>query len=405
MAEFLNALIVPHQRRKHVQAELERLTPGVLYQGQLDMTPFDLSRLEWAERREGVFVRWRQSILDVSIPRILSGRLNCPVLLAYLCGKAVWGYALFYKGSPVDQFQTDPDYLRDGLAGSAPPERRAARLAQYFPANREDLLPYLTSQTGLGLEDFLSTLAPWAGEMLTSNQLAPTPITPVPDRSSPRSNAPDRQRQPAGEPGLEACLPFLTGVKVLRRARPFPLPLFSKKPSAPEVLPHQGWTARELEEVLDRFCSGALERLELDFTVYSEGAYVRRLGKTVRQSFRLTLVLIRENGRCMCLLLDDQESALHRLIADRETYMTVDSKELEKTLFHGQTVEQYVVFSDPLPASVRSEVLFLLARLDRRDSALSPTRRMGVWSGQVPMSNTQAAREHHQENRRIWCFE
>lgn len=245
MAEFLNVLIVPHQRRKHVQAELERLTPGVLYMGQLDRTPFDLSRLEWAERREGVFVRWKQSILDVSAPRILSGRLNCPVLLAYLCDEVCWGYALFYKGSPADQFQTDPDYLRDGLAGSAPPERRAARLAQYFPASREDLLPYLTSQTGLGLEDFLSTLAPWAGGMLTSDQLAPTPITPAPDCSSPRSNAPDRQRQPAGEPGPEACLPFLTGVKALRPKPAFPLSLFSKKP-APETIPHQGWTAQEL---------------------------------------------------------------------------------------------------------------------------------------------------------------
>ena len=42
MSEFLNVLLCPHQRRKHVQAELERLTPGVVFQGQLD-----LSRLEF----------------------------------------------------------------------------------------------------------------------------------------------------------------------------------------------------------------------------------------------------------------------------------------------------------------------------------------------------------------------
>ena len=28
MSEFLNALIIPRQRRRHVQAELERLTPA-----------------------------------------------------------------------------------------------------------------------------------------------------------------------------------------------------------------------------------------------------------------------------------------------------------------------------------------------------------------------------------------
>ncbi len=426
MSEFLNALIIPRQRRRHVQAELERLTPGVLYMGQLDRTPFDLSRLEWAECREGVFVRWTQSLLDLSAPRILSGRLNCPVLLAYLCDGAFWGCALFYKGSPVDHFRTAPGLLHDGFTDSAPPERRAAWLAQYFPAGREDLLPYLVPWTpeelagagdpvspqdahprgdGWQLSDFLSTLAPWTRDMLTSDQLTTAPAAPAPDRSSPKSNAPDRQRQPEAAPGPEACLPFLAGVKVLRPKPSFPLSLFSKHRPVPETVPHDGWTRQELSDILDQFCSGALDRLELDFTVYSEGAYVRRLGKAFRRSYRLTLVLIREAGRCMCLLLDDQESALHRLIADRDTYMTVDSKDLEKTTFHGQTVNQYVVFPQPCPAAIRPEVDYLLARLDRRDDVLSPTRRMGVWSGDVPMTNTEAAKRQHQENRQIWCFE
>ena len=123
------------------------------------------------------------------------------------------------------------------------------------------------------------------------------------------------------------------------------------------------------------------------------------------QTFRLTLELIREEGRCMCLLLDDQESGIYRLIADREVYMTVDTTELERTVFHGQRVEGYVVFPEPAPETVRRELPLLLARLDRRDDVLSPTRRMGVWSGEVPMTNTEAAKRQHQENRQIWCFE
>ena len=107
----------------------------------------------------------------------------------------------------------------------------------------------------------------------------------------------------------------------------------------------------------------------------------------------------------MCLLLDDQESGIYRLIADREVYMTVDTKELERTVFHGQRVEGYVVFPEPAPEAVRRELPLLLARLDRRDDVLSPTRRMGVWSGDVPMTNTEAAKRQHQENRQIWCFE
>ena len=433
MDRFLNVLICPHQRRKHVQAELERLTPGVIYMGQLDMSELPLYQMEWAERREGVFVRWPRSILDTSMPRILSGRLNCAILLAYVCDETTWGYALYYKGSPVDNFRAVPGYLQDGFADDTPPERRAARLAQYFPASKEDIQAYLIPWTqsdleGSGapahstdphprgdcwqLEDFLNTLVPWTHGMLTSDQLSPTAAAPVPDPSSPRENAPDRgrgQRPPEREPAPDNCLPLLTEVKALRRGWPFPLSLLyallPKKRPAPEVIPHQGWTARELEHILDRFCGGALDRLELHFTVQEEGAYIRRLRKTVCQSFRLTIVLIREGRRCMCLVLDDQNSGVYRLIADRKTYMTVDSKDLEQTLFHGQRVEQYVVFQRPRPDVIHQEVNFLLARLDCRDDALSPTTRMGVWSSQVPMANTQAARKQHQELRQLWSMQ
>ena len=276
MSRFLNVLICPHQRRKHVQAELERLKPGVVYLGELDMSRLEVPEMEWAERREGVFVRWRRSILDTSVPRILSGRLNCAVLLAYVRDDAMWGYVLCYKGSLTDQFQTVPDGLQDGFGDNASPEQRAARLAQYFPAGREDIVGYLTPWTeaeraGGGLpahpgdrhprgdcwqlEDFLNNLVPWAYDMLTSRQLAPTKTAPVPDASSPKENAPDReggQRPPEREPGPETCLPFLTGVKALCRApsRPWVYGLFPQKRPAPETIPWEGWTVRELEGTL-----------------------------------------------------------------------------------------------------------------------------------------------------------
>ena len=34
---------------------------------------------------------------------------------------------------------------------------------------------------------------------------------------------------------------------------------------------------------------------------------------------------------------------------DRNTYMNVDIKDLEKTVFHGQTVDKYKVFGGLLP--------------------------------------------------------
>lgn len=424
MSEFINVLLCPHQRRKHVQAELERLTPGVLFMGQLDMSELDLSRMEWAERREGVLVRWRRSILDVSMPRILSGRLNGPILLAYICDETMWGYRLYYKGSPVDAFDTMPVPFEAPPPDPPTPEQRAARLASYFSGGRDALREYLipwaeaekdgekvfpsdTYPRGncWQLEDFINNLAPWAYKMLTSDELAPTATAPVPDVSSPHSNAPDHIRPPQPpEPGPEACLPFLTGVRAVRRGWTFPLSLlyrlFPQKRPAPETVPHEGWGLPELEDILERFYTGKLTRLELDFTLQGEGTYIRRLRKTVYQPFRLTLELIREKNRCMCLLLDGQDRTVYRLIADRDTYMTVDISQLEHTVFCGQDVESYTVFVGSVPETFRRETALLLSRLENRDGVLSATARMGVWS----CAGLHFSVEQHERHQREWCL-
>ena len=421
MSVFLNVLICPHQRRRHVQAAMEKISPSVL-----EMFQLDPAQVQWAERREGVLARWAGCVQEASLPRILSGWLDGPVLLAYLRDGESWGYQLHYKGSPTDAFDTIPGPF---AAPDPPtPEQRAARLALYFTAGREDIREYLVPWTreelenggalaypsdlhprgdGMQLADFLGNLAPWTRGMLTSDQLAPTETAPVPDLSSPHSNAPDTeagQRPPDPEPGLEVCLPFLTGVRGQRRTPAFPLSLFTKKRPAPEDIPCEGWTAYELSEVLDRFQTGKLDRLELSFTLQGKGTFVRRLRKTVYQPFQLTLELIREGKRCVCLLLDGEACALYFLVADTHAYCTVDSEDLEQVEFHGQKVKEYVVFQEPGPEAVRREAVCLLSRLDRRDDALSALSRNGVWSCDLPLTVTPVVRQRYQELRDIWTI-
>lgn len=405
MSTSLNILIFPHQRLRHVQPEVNKLDDSVMR-----LYGLDVSVLRWAECREGVLARFEGAVCPEMLVRIPSAKLDCTALLLCLREGGGWGCQLCFKGSVEDSFQLMPGAPPD----SAAPEQHAARLVRRFRGDREKLLFWLTQevpetegfQTEL-LEGLLGHLAPWAWEILASGQLAAAPAPPVPDSSSPEENAPDRERgqHPSErEPSPEACLPFLTGVRALRRGWPFPLSLlyrlFPQKRPALETAAHEGWTVRELEDTLERFYAGDLAQLELEFSLSGAGTYIRRLKKTVYHPFRLTLVLIREKRRCMCLLLDDQQPTLYRLVANRDTYMNVDIKDLKRTVFHGQSVEEYTVFSAPLPPFFRQEISLLLARLDRRDSALSATARMGVWSCEGLHFN----REQYQQFLDAWLL-
>lgn len=406
MSTSVTLLIFPRQRLRRAQEEVGKLSDSVMRLYELD-----LSGLRWAECREGVVARLKGGASPEMLVRIPSAKLECTALMVSRSRESGWSFRLCWKGTVEDAFETGQ--TQQTPPGPVTPEQHAARLARRFPKlDREALLACLAREEDSDApEEFLGILAPWARQLLALDQLAPAPAAPVPDLSSPEQNAPDRsegQRPPEPEPGIETCLPFLTAVRALRRGWSFPLSLlyvlFPNRRPRPEEIPCGNWTARELEEVLSRFCRGELDRLELDFTLQGAGNYVRRLGKTVYQPVRATLELIREKGRCMCLFLDDQDSSLYRLIADKTPYMTVDSEDLEKTVFHGQTVEAYTVFPEPSPVAIPREAAFLLARLNRRDAALSATSRMGVWSHEGAITNTPADKERHQERRKLWCM-
>ncbi len=401
MRDSFTILIYPHQRLRHLQPTVDGLSDAVMRLYGLDM-----SALRWTECREGSLALFEGGVCPEMAARIPSAKLDCAALLLYLREGGSWGYQLCFRGSVEDSFEAAPGAAPDPV----PPEQHAARLVRRFKAGREQLLPWLTGEEAAQTElpdGFLGELAPWAREALSAGKLTPAPAVPVPDVSSPEENAPDLergQRPPEQEPGPEACLSFLCEARVLRRSWPFPLSLlysfFPQKRPAPEAVPFQGWTARELEKALNGFYTRKLERLELKFTLNGAGTYVRRLKKTVYHPFRLTLELIWDRGRCVCLLLDDQQPTVYRLVADRKTYMNVDIKDLKKTVFCGQTVDEYTVFSKRDLQPLRRELPLLLSRLDRRDGVLSATARMGVWS----CAGLNFSREQYQQFLDAWTL-
>ena len=411
MSEFLNLLIFPRQRLRRTREEVDKLSDATTR-----LYDLSLSGIRWAECREGVFARLAGSAAPEMLTRIPSAKLECTALAVYHRPDGGWGCRLCWKGTVEDAFEVEPDGT---LTGPATLEQHAARLVRRFPkVERAAILALLSRETpqadGPDLpEALLALLAPWAAEL--SPTAESSPAGPAADHSAPDANVPDladtfaAQTPPQREPELDTCLPFLTGIHVLRRGWGFPLSLlyalFPGRRPRPEAVPHEGMTARELTGLLEQFYSRKLDRLELDFSLPGAETYIRRLKKTVRQSFRATLVLLREGKRCMCLFLDGQDSDVYHLIANVHDYCHVESDQLEQTTFHGQTVNKYIVFLQPDPAAIRREVPFLLARLDRRDDALSPATRNGVWSRDGSITNTPADKQRHQELREVWCID
>lgn len=394
----MTLLIFPRQRLRRVQEQVVDLSDSVM-----KLYSLDLSGLRWAECREGILARLTGGASPEMLVRIPSAKLECTALLVCLQEDGSWGYKLCWKGTVEDAFE---------LPDPAAPEQHAARLTRRFPKlDREALLACLTrdppEERDAILTGFLHAVVPWAQELFTYGKLAPS--QPLPDPSSPNRNAPDPavgQRPPTPAPSLDNCLPLLTGVRALRAGWSFPMSLlylfFPKKRPRPEDIPFEGWTGQELEAILSRFCQGELAHLELNFALRGEETYIRRLKKTVYQSYAATLELIREKDRCVCLFLDDQDSCLYRLIANLYDYREVDSKDLVHTTFRGQDIEGYVVFENSQVQTIFEEARYLLARLDRRDDALSPIKRNGVWSTEGSITNTPADKERHQQRREIW---
>jgi len=416
MATTLNYLILPHQRIRRVWAELERMSFG---------RP-NLSELKWGDRREGVLLDLGGFPADESLPRILSGRLDCAVLEAYVCDNAWWGYYLCYRGSAMDSFRS---------VGGNPGEtaqRHSARLAQHFPAGKEGLLEFLVPQTGENepadptgdcrqLEDFLKVLAPWTRELLAPGALEETPPaapaapSPAPGGGSAKeettgkfdrtvqSNDPPKPEWDSSDAGR--CLPLLGAVRVKQAPKKGILAFFARllgrsAPAQVQELDPKALDGPGLEELLERFYSRKLEQLELEFAIPGETTYVKRLNKRVAgPATRLSVELVQERGRFVCLCLDDKELYLYWLIADRNAYFDEESDQLPETVLAGRTVKCYLVHSDP--ARMRRELAILLSNLGWHNGVFDCLGRMGVWSNEYHYRNKQK----HQEMREMWCLD
>lgn len=223
------------------------------------------------------------------------------------------------------------------------------------------------------------------------------------DRAEEQSNRPNTAPPPEAAwdgADISRCLPRLAAVRLVEAPKKglFALLQGRKAPRA-EELDRVGLDGAALERLLERFYAGELAQLELDFTIQGKEVYVKRLKKMVSQPCRLTVELVQEAGRYVCVCFEDQALYVYWLIADREVYFHEDCGEHRMTTLAGRPVECYLVHSGP--QRVREEVPLLLSNLGRQKEVFDCIARMGVWRNEYHYRN----QKKHQELRQAWCLE
>lgn len=418
MGVFLNVLICPKQGRNAVQRVLDGLDPALMLQSQLDPAQF-----QWLEQERGTLLQLGDCLPYEQLPQAVSRGLDGTAMLCYIYDDDFWGYELYHRGEWVDTFWTVPDCFQpvDPRLLRHSQEERARLLARHFQAEAAEVREYLVPWTQADLDgdgelaypgdasprgdcwqlgDFLHRLGNWDMGELEADQ-EPEPDQELEPDPPLGTNGPDPGNRifypvwtpPAPQPEprweelkIEKCLPQLTGV----RLRP------SGGPEAAVDIPSLDGPA--LEGLLEDFYAGRLAQLELDFTLQGEGVYVKRLKKKVYQPFHLTLELLREGGRCLCVCFDDQKFYVYWLIADRGGYFDQECEEHEMTTLAGRRVEAYLVHHGP--QAIRQELPILLSHLHRREEVFNCISRMGVWRNEYHYRD----KKKHQQLREQWCL-
>lgn len=412
MGVFLNAIVFPRQNQSAVQSALSRLSPSLVLQSQLDPAQF-----RWGEQERGTFLLLGDCCPYEQLPQELSRQLDEAVMLCYIYDDDFWGYELYCKGDWVDTFWTVADYFKpvDPRLLCHSQEEHAQLLAQYFSVDPADIREYFVPWARADLDgdgllaypgdasprgdcwqlgDFLHRLGRWSDGVLDPD---PDPHgTPAPPVSAgPSSGAvPDSPWTPPAprpepvweELDLGKCLPFLSAVRLRAPGQPV------------QAHGRQTLNAPMLEQLLEQFYAGRLAQLELDFTLQGEGVYVKRLKKTVYQPYHLTLELIQDSGRYLCVCFDDQALYTYWLIADRAVYFDQECEEHAMTTLAGRTIAEYLVHDGP--EVIRRELPILLSHLHRKDEVFSCLSRMGVWRNEYHFRN----QKKHQQLREAWCL-
>lgn len=426
MGVFLNLMIVPGRSRAQVQAAL----------GQMDRRTAEQYRLEpdglqWNEQERGTLVLLEDSCAYEGLPQVLSRQMEHTAMLCYIYDDDFWGYDLYHRGEWIDTFWTVPDCFQpeDPRLSLHSPRQRAELLGQYLSADPEAVLNYLTPWTRTELDgegllaypgdactrgdcwqlgDFLRRLGNWTEGVLDP----PVPGTTAEPPQNPGwksgEELPNRPYVPPSPPpeavwepvDVGKCLPRLAAVRLLEApGKGLRALLRGKKEPRAKALEGAKVDVSALERLLERFYAGELAQLELDFTIQGKEVYVKRLKKMVSQPCRLTVELVQEAGRYVCVCFDDQALYVYWLIADREVYFHEDCKEHKTTALAGRPIECYLVHSSP--QRVREEVPLLLSNLGRQKEVFDCISRMGVWSNEYHYRN----QKKHQELRRQWCLE
>ena len=385
MGVFWHAAVFKKQDTIDVQALVRQLAEG---ENEFDILPDECGFAE-CEGGTAVVLNDFCRAFD-GLAKVLSQKLEGPVLVCDIYDDDFWDYYLYKEGRELDKFSTVPDCLE-----AIPDEEwehwrgNAELLAEEFGCPAEPLSEYLQFwgednwSDPWEVWDFLKALGfalPEDDEDFQDDtdddEPVDRPYLVIPQETGGTrrdlSDAPRIIRTSNAEFPIDLVADVSVDMDLMQWVR------ICEENGEMQTFPGSALTSEQTVRLMDETLKGRYTYLAADFLLQGEGIYVKRLGKKVYRPFHSTVVLHQGEGKMACIFFAGDSMCCYELIGDFEAYDYIEMKELRQIPVGGAVLPEYAVFRER--SGIDRALRMLFSDLESADKRLGKS---SLWSADI----------------------